>query len=61
MTISDPQIETQLIEHLYRVGYDDLDDTTVACCKRLVMDTLAVAFPGRTAPGCPEVRSMVES
>ena len=61
MTVSAPQLETRLIEHLCRIGYDDLDEATVTCCKRLVMDTLAVAFPGRTAPGCPEVRALVES
>ena len=61
MPNSEARLETQLIDHLSRVRYEDLDPAAVACCKRLVMDTLAVAFPGRLAPGCPQMRAMVES
>ncbi len=55
------KLEERIVDHVAGAKYDELPDNTVACCKRLVMDTLAVAFPGRTAPGCPEVRALVES
>ncbi len=61
MSRLDLELETRLIDLLAQTDYSDLDDQAVACCKRLVMDTLGVAFPGRQAPGCPELLAMVES
>ena len=61
MTHTDLELETRLIDHLSQITYPDLDVHTLACCKRLLMDTLAVAFPGRLAPGCPEMRALMES
>jgi len=61
MSENDPKLETQLIDHLYDTTYADLDPAAVACCKRLVMDTIGVAFPGRSAPGVPEMVSLMAS
>lgn len=61
MSNSENRIETRLIDYLDRIRYEDIDPAAVDCCKRLVMDTLAVAFPGRLAPGCPEMRALMES
>ncbi|MEE4609408.1 MAG: MmgE/PrpD family protein [Desulfobacteraceae bacterium] len=61
MSENDPKLETRLIDHLYDTDFADLDPAAVACCKRLTMDTLGVAFPGRLAPGIPEMASVMES
>jgi 2-methylcitrate dehydratase PrpD len=59
MAINDPKLETRLIDHLHDTNYADLDPAAVECCKRLVMDTIGVAFPGRSAPGVPEMVSLM--
>lgn len=55
MPTIEPTLEERLIDHIARTGFDDLDAQTIDCCKKLILDTLGVAFPGRRAPGCPEV------
>ncbi|MDD3992284.1 MAG: MmgE/PrpD family protein [Desulfobacteraceae bacterium] len=61
MATNDPNLETQLIHHLHETTYADLDPAAVECCKRLIMDTIGVAFPGRSAPGVPEMVSLMAS
>lgn len=51
----EPALEKQLIEHIARTGFDALDAETILCCKKLIMDSLGVVFPGSRAPGCPEI------
>jgi 2-methylcitrate dehydratase PrpD len=55
------ELETRLIDHLSQTTFENLDPHAVACCKRLLMDTIGVAFPGRRAPGCPEMLAIMES
>ncbi len=61
MPETDLNLESRLIDHLAAVGFADLDAQTVTCCKRLILDTFAVAFPGRLAPGVPEMSALMES
>lgn len=61
MLENDPKLENRLIDHLHDITYADLDPAAVASCKRLIMDTLGVAFPGRSAPGVPEMVSVMET
>lgn len=61
MPTTEPTLEEQLVEHLLRTRYEDLDPDTVCICKRLLMDALGVTFPGSRAPGCPEALDLVQS
>ncbi len=61
MTAMEPALEKRLIEHVARTGFDDLDAESVRCCKKLVMDSLGVVFPGSRAPGCPEIVDLLGS
>lgn len=61
MATNHAKLETRLIQHLHDTTYADLDPAAVACCKRLIMDTIGVAFPGRSAPGVPEMVSLLAS
>lgn len=61
MSENNLNLENRLVDHLHGIGYADLDPAAVTCCKRLLMDTLGVAFPGRLAPGVPEMASLMES
>lgn len=61
MATNHPKLETRLIQHLHDTTYADFDPASVACCKRLIMDTIGVAFPGRSAPGVPEMVSLLAS
>jgi 2-methylcitrate dehydratase PrpD len=54
-------LEKQLTDHVVRTGFEDLDAETVRCCKKLVMDSLGVVFPGSRAPGCPQTVEMLRS
>jgi 2-methylcitrate dehydratase PrpD len=48
-------LEESIVRHLVNTKYEDLPFDAVQYCKLLVMDSLGVVFPGRTAPGCQEV------
>mgnify|MGYP001038870108 CR=1 FL=1 len=61
MTDMEPALEKRLIEHIARTGFEDLDAETVRCCKKLIMDSLGVVFPGSRAPGCPEILDLLRS
>lgn len=54
-------IEQRLIENIYSTGFDDLESEVVKCCKRLIVDSLGVTFPGVSAPGCRNVSDIVTS
>lgn len=48
-------LEKVLIEHIGRVGYEDIPEDALANCRLLIMDSLGVTIPGSHAPGCREV------
>lgn len=55
MPTIEPTLEEILIDHIACTHFDDLDAQTINCCKKLIVDTLGVTFPGSRAPGCPEI------
>ncbi|WP_167527736.1 MmgE/PrpD family protein [Desulfosarcina alkanivorans] len=55
MPTIEPSLEQLLVDHIAGTGFDDLDAQAVSCCKKLILDALGVTFPGRQAPGCPEI------
>ncbi|MCG6894319.1 MAG: MmgE/PrpD family protein [Desulfobacteraceae bacterium] len=61
MTPMESSLEQRLTHHVVDTGYPDLDAETVRCCKKLVMDSLGVVFPGSRAPGCPEIVELLRS
>lgn len=56
---SETGIEQRLIENIYSTGFDDLGRDVIESCKRLIVDSLGVTFPGATAPGCQNVLDIV--
>jgi len=54
-------LEEGLVGHLVNTRYEDLPLEAVQYCKLLVMDSLGVVFPGRTAPGCQEVVKLAQT
>ncbi len=54
-------LEERLINHIAETDFDDLDQQTVRSCKKLVLDSLGVVFPGGKAPGCPETVELMRS
>ncbi|HDR16731.1 MAG TPA: MmgE/PrpD family protein [Desulfobacteraceae bacterium] len=57
----EPTLEERLVNHISETGFDDLDQETVRSCKKLVLDSLGVVFPGSKAPGCPETIDLMRS
>jgi 2-methylcitrate dehydratase PrpD len=55
MPTIEPTLEEILVDHIAGTHFDDLDAQTINCCKKLIVDTLGVTFPGSRAPGCPEI------
>jgi len=53
-------LEEILVRHLAGTQYEDLPAEAVRYCKLLVMDSLGVVFPGKSAPGCREVVKLAE-
>lgn len=60
-TSASTNLTLQLVEHAVNTRYDDLPPKAVEFCKRLIMDTFGVAFPGSCAPGCREVVELLRS
>ncbi len=56
---SEKGIEQGLVENIYSTGFDDLEKNVVDYCKRLIIDSLGVTFPGINAPGCRNVIDIV--
>ena len=54
-------ISRQLADHVVRTHYETLPDNVIAVSKRAMLDTLAVAWAGSTAPGIPELHALVTS
>lgn len=54
MTISET-----LAEFVAETAYDDLPEASVRAAKRSLIDTLAVSFAARAAPGVPEIAELV--
>jgi 2-methylcitrate dehydratase PrpD len=61
MTTAQTPLEEIIVDHIAETQFDDLDVQTIDACKRLILDTLGVAFPGRQAPGSREVVDLVTS
>lgn len=61
MTTAQTPLEEIIVDHIAENRFDDLDEQTIDCCKKLILDTLGVAFPGRQAPGSREVVDFVTS
>jgi len=61
MTTAQPPLEEIIVDHIAENQFDDFDAQTIDCCKKLILDTLGVAFPGRQAPGSREVVDFVTS
>lgn len=55
MPSPEPTLEEMLVDHIAGTNYDDLDSQTIDCCKKLILDTFGVTFPGSRAPGSPEI------
>lgn len=61
MTVpADRRLEDALIDHVMDTDYEDLPADGVACCKRLVMDSLGVLIAGHNAPGCTEIIGLMD-
>jgi len=54
MTLSE-----QLADFIVATSYDTIPEDVVACAKRLLVDTLAVAWAGTTSDGVADVAAMV--
>ncbi|BBO73618.1 2-methylcitrate dehydratase [Desulfosarcina widdelii] len=50
-----PVLEEMLVDYIAGAHFEDLDSQAVDRCKKLILDTLGVAFPGSRAPGCPQI------
>ena len=61
MTKAQTPLEEIIVDHIAETQFDNLDKQTIDSCKKLILDTLGVAFPGRQAPGCREVVDLVNS
>lgn len=57
----EPTLEEQLVNYITETGFDELGQEAVCSCKKLVLDSLGVVFPGSKAPGCPETISLMRS
>ncbi|MBI9083112.1 MAG: MmgE/PrpD family protein [Desulfobacterales bacterium] len=60
MTKTPLTLEDRLVDHLVDTGYENLDTETIRCCKKLLMDTLGVTFPGSRAPGSRETATLMK-
>jgi 2-methylcitrate dehydratase PrpD len=54
-------IEEKLIEHIVNTSFSDFNAETVSSCKKLIIDSVGVMFPGSQAPGCPETAALARS
>ena len=54
-----PSISQSIAEHVVACNYAALPASSVAAAKRLMLDTLAVAWAGTTAPGAPEAHGLL--
>jgi 2-methylcitrate dehydratase PrpD len=61
MSKMEPTLEAQLVDYLAHTDFDDLDAEAVRCCKKLIMDSFGVVFPGSRAPGCAEIVKLTRS
>ena len=52
-------ISQRLARHLVASSYDSLPESAITAAKVLMLDTLAVAWGGSDAPGCPEVYGLL--
>ncbi|HZQ62697.1 MAG TPA: MmgE/PrpD family protein [Casimicrobiaceae bacterium] len=52
-------ISQQLAEYFVDTTYDDIPTEVIACAKRLIVDTLAVAWAGTTSDGAAEMTDLV--
>jgi 2-methylcitrate dehydratase PrpD len=52
-------ISDRVAEHVLALRYEDLPASTIAAAKRLMLDTLAVAWGGSDAPGSEPVRALM--
>ncbi|MBN2034646.1 MAG: MmgE/PrpD family protein [Deltaproteobacteria bacterium] len=57
----EPNLEERLVDHIAGTDFSDLDEEAVRCCKKLIMDSFGVVFPGNHAPGCPEIVELMRS
>lgn len=55
MSAQTETLEETLVNHISDTHFDDLDAQTIDCCKKLIVDSFGVTFPGGRAPGCPEI------
>jgi 2-methylcitrate dehydratase PrpD len=56
---SSTTISDVLAGHLAALRFEDLPSESVAAAKRFMLDTLAVAWAGSSAPGCAEAREVL--
>ena len=55
MSAQTETLEEKLVNYIIDTHFDDLDAQTIDCCKKLIVDSFGVTFPGGGAPGCPEI------
>jgi len=55
----EPTLEEKLVDYVAGMNFDDLDGQAIDCCKKLILDSLGVTFPGSRAPGCAEIRDLL--
>ncbi|MCF8110048.1 MAG: MmgE/PrpD family protein [Desulfobacteraceae bacterium] len=54
-------MEEKIINNIEKISFEDLGDDVIRYCKKLILDSLAVAFPGSRAPGCRETVELLGS
>ena len=52
-------VSERIAQHVSTLRFDALPRTTVEVSKKLMLDTLAVAWAGRDAPGAPEAHALM--
>ena len=52
-------VSERLAAHVVTTGWSDIPPEAVFAAKRLALDTLAVAWPGASAPGLPETSALL--
>jgi 2-methylcitrate dehydratase PrpD len=52
-------LSERLAAHVSATSWDDIPQEAIAAAKRMMVDTLAVAWPGAAAPGLPETSALL--
>jgi 2-methylcitrate dehydratase PrpD len=53
------EVTRLLADHICALRFEDIPEHAIEGAKRFMLDTLAVAWAGSDAPGCPQARAML--